>query len=92
MKCSLCERETSEEESKTFDDLSPAEKALLGRDQLVYCRPCHGVLTDPASASSIMISMVEVKLRQLGIVVSPETLEKYRARLDGLLRKSRKLV
>lgn len=88
MKCLLCERET--DEPQVFD-LSPVERKLAGRDQLTYCQPCYGILKDPSTASSVMISLIEVKLRKLGVAVTPETLDKYRAKLDGLLRRYQKL-
>lgn len=58
--------------------------------ECVYCRPCHRVLSDPATGLSAIKGIVQLRLRQLGVENSEAFATQFQQKLAGLTAKNQK--
>jgi hypothetical protein len=72
MKCALCGRDKPENQGVvvTLDDADKEALRLANpqdtTEEVFYCKPCHGVLTDPEKGARVLSGLVETQLRLKG--------------------------
>ncbi len=80
--CALCGSEIEPGTGHTTV-LTKEEQSLVGKqlDSFTYCHPCHVLMQDPQTASSLMSSMIEGHLRQLGVCTTPSEIERLKTKI-----------
>lgn len=69
--------------------LSEEERAILANplESFSYCDPCHRLMLDPNSASSLLSNLIAAHLRQLGVFPTLSHIERFKAKLIALASK-----
>jgi hypothetical protein len=83
--CALCGSEIDPDTGHTTV-LTEEEQLSVGKqlDSFTYCNPCHALMQNPETASSLMSSMVEGHLRRLGVYTTPSEIERLKAKILDL--------
>lgn len=86
--CIICGRERSEQDCKilrpTKQELDAFKtRGLIPKEEYAYCHPCWRTLSDPVTGPMFAKGLVQVGLKQLGVVNSEQAATKYHTALVG---------
>lgn len=86
LKCIVCGRSRSREEAVVLQLTAEEKKALTvegkpSPQEIVYCRPCHRLMADQATALDLMKGMMIMRLRALGVSNAEQLGEQFKRRL-----------
>jgi len=73
MKCELCGRDKLKTQGVSVTLTESDREVLLklatpvNMDAVFYCKPCHGVLTNPEEGAKVLSGLMETRLRLSGM-------------------------
>lgn len=89
--CIICGRERSQEDCKTIRPTSQELEAfrtrgVIPKEEYTYCLPCWRTLSDPVTGPMFAKGLMQVGLKQLGVVNSEQAATKYHTSLVEKIR------
>lgn len=93
--CTICGRSRSEEDCKIIRPTKQELETLRSqgatpKEEYVYCYPCWRTLSDPATGPMFAKGLLQVGLKQLGVVNSERAAMKYHTSLVAKIRERQK--
>ncbi len=59
-------------------------------DQVVYCRPCHRLMSNPATAQDLMAGMLLIRLKSAGVTNAAAMAQGFKKKLAEKTQAKRK--
>jgi hypothetical protein len=89
--CIICGRDRAEDDCKiirpTKQELEGfRSKGIIPKEEYAYCHPCWRTLSDPVTGPAFAKGLIQVGLKQLGVVNPEKAATKYHTSLVEKIR------
>ena len=93
--CVICGRERPEKNCKTIRPTKQELEALkvrgvIPKEEYSYCFPCWRTLSDPTTGPMFAKGLVQVGLKQLGVIESEKAATKYYSELVKRIQEAKR--